>query len=114
MPNVVASAAAKPGGYRRPVRHVIHTVGPVWRDGSHGEAELLASRYRRSREVAAQHGVRSIAFAAISTGVYGYLLASAARIAVDTVRRSELVWIGCASSALTRPPGPSYAELLAA
>jgi len=69
-------------GYRLPARHVIHTVGPVYRDGRHGEPELLASCYRRSLELAAQHGVRSIAFPAISCGAYGYPLDEAVEIAV--------------------------------
>jgi O-acetyl-ADP-ribose deacetylase (regulator of RNase III) len=69
-------------GYRLPARFVIHTVGPVWHDGDHGEPELLASCYRRSIEVAAQHGVASLAFPGISTGVYGYPKEPAARIAV--------------------------------
>ena len=73
------------GGYRLPARFVIHTVGPVWRGGGEGEAELLASCYRRSLEVAAENGVRSIAFPAISCGVYGYPIEQAARIAVSTV-----------------------------
>jgi O-acetyl-ADP-ribose deacetylase (regulator of RNase III) len=65
---------------------VIHTVGPVWRGGKGGEAELLASCYRRSLEVAATLDVRSIAFPAISTGIYGYPAEEAAGIAVTTVR----------------------------
>ena len=73
-------------GYRLPARHVIHTVGPVWHGGGHGEAELLASCYRRALEVAAQHGVRTLAFPSISTGAYGYPFESAAAIAVATVR----------------------------
>ena len=73
-------------GYRLPARFVIHTVGPVWRGGEHGEPELLASCYRRAIEVAAQHGIRTLAFPAISTGIYGYPFESAARIAVASVR----------------------------
>ena len=65
--------------------HVIHTVGPVWHGGDHGEAELLASCYRRSLQVAAEHGIRRIAFPSISTGVYHYPVKEAAKIAVGTV-----------------------------
>ena len=78
-------AKATPG-FALPARWVIHTVGPVWRGGSNGESELLASCYRRSLEVADELGARSLAFPAISTGIYGYPPAEAARIAVDTVR----------------------------
>ena len=74
-------------GYRFPARHVIHTVGPVWHGGDRGEDELLRSCYRRSLEVAVAHGVRTIAFPAISTGAYGFPIERAARIAVDEVRR---------------------------
>ncbi|GHD68894.1 O-acetyl-ADP-ribose deacetylase [Jeongeupia chitinilytica] len=73
------------GGYLLPARHVIHTVGPVWRGGGHGEAELLASCYRECLKLAAENGVASIAFPAISCGVYGYPLAAAVDIAVTTV-----------------------------
>ena len=73
-------------GHALPARWVIHTVGPVWRGGAHGEPELLASCYRRSLEVADSLGARSVAFPAISTGVYGYPRPAAARIAVDNVR----------------------------
>lgn len=73
-------------GYRLPARRVIHTVGPVWHGGGQGEAALLAACYRRSLEVAAQHGIASLAFPAISTGVYGYPKDAAARIAVATAR----------------------------
>ena len=73
-------------GYRLPARHVIHTVGPVWRGGMEGEAGLLENCYRRSLELAAEHSLGSIAFPAISTGIYGYPIAEAATIAVKTVR----------------------------
>ena len=73
-------------GYRLPARHVIHTVGPVWHGGNAGEPELLASCYRRSLELAVDHGLVSIAFPAISCGAYGYPLARAVPIAVATVR----------------------------
>lgn len=72
-------------GGRLPARYVIHTVGPRYRDGAHGEAALLESCYRRSLEVALAHGVKSIAFPAISCGVYGYPIPEAAGIAVNTV-----------------------------
>ena len=73
-------------GYRLPARWVIHTVGPVWHGGRGGEADLLASCYRRSLELALEHGLRSIAFPAISCGAYGYPLGQAIPIAVGTVR----------------------------
>jgi O-acetyl-ADP-ribose deacetylase (regulator of RNase III) len=69
-----------------PVRHIIHTVGPVWAGGGHGEADVLASCYQRSLEVADQLQARSIAFPAIATGVYGFPPDQAAQIAVATVR----------------------------
>jgi O-acetyl-ADP-ribose deacetylase (regulator of RNase III) len=69
-----------------PVRHIIHTVGPVWEGGGYGEAEVLASCYRRSLAVADQLSARSVAFPAIATGVYGFPADQAARIAVATIR----------------------------
>ncbi len=74
-------------GYRLPARHVIHTVGPIWQGGDQGEPELLAACYRNCLELAVAHGVRTIAFPAISCGVYGYPLDEAAAIAVREVRQ---------------------------
>lgn len=73
-------------GYRLPARYVIHTVGPVWAGGDRGEPELLRGCYISALRLAGEHGIRSIAFPAISTGAYGYPLAAAAGVAVDTVR----------------------------
>ena len=75
-------------GHRLPAKFIVHTVGPVWRDGKHGEPELLASCYRNSLRVAADHGAHSIAFPCISTGVYGYPVELAAHIAIATVSSS--------------------------
>lgn len=69
-----------------PARHIIHAVGPVWRGGSQGEPELLASCYRRAIELAAAHGDRRVALPAISAGVYGYPLAQAAQVALEATR----------------------------
>ncbi|MFM8330562.1 MAG: O-acetyl-ADP-ribose deacetylase [Candidatus Methylumidiphilus sp.] len=73
------------GGHRLPTRHVIHTVGPIWRGGGSGEAALLASCYRRCMALARQHRLTTLAFPAISCGVYGYPLRPAADIAVTTL-----------------------------
>lgn len=73
-------------GYRLPARHVIHTVGPVWRGGDHDEDTLLASCYRNSLALARQHSLRTVAFPAISTGIYGFPRERAARIAVTEVQ----------------------------
>jgi len=74
------------GGYRLPAAHVIHTVGPVWRGGGQREPDLLASCYRSCFALASDHGLRTIAFPAISCGVYGYPVAEAAAIAVRETR----------------------------
>lgn len=73
-------------GYRLPAKWIIHTVGPVWHGGGAGEPELLTSCYRNSLRLAAERGIRSIAFPAISCGAYGYPIPAAARIAVHAVR----------------------------
>src|SRR5204863_8852172 len=78
-------AKATPG-FRLPARWILHAVGPRYRDGEHGEPELLASCYRRALEVADELGAKSLAFPAISTGIYGYPKEEAARIAVETLR----------------------------
>ncbi len=89
-------------GYRLPARYIIHTVGPIWQGGDGGEPELLAACYRNSLKLAVAHGVRTIAFPAISCGVYGYPLDEAARIAVREVKnflaeenRIETVYLVC-------------------
>lgn len=71
-------------GGRLKARHVIHTVGPVWHGGGQGEADLLASAYRQSLKLAAERGLRTVAFPAISTGAYGYPLEPATRVALET------------------------------
>ena len=73
-------------GFQLPARFVIHAVGPIWHGGHSGEADQLASAYRRSLELAHEHGLTSIAFPAISTGIFGYPLGAATHIAVTTVR----------------------------
>ena len=103
-------------GYRLQARYVIHTVGPVWRGGADGEPDLLAACYRNSLALAAEHRLASIAFPAISTGVFGYPLEAAAHIAIDTVRdhdpaaAPDLVRFVCFDSEMQR----IYARLLAA
>lgn len=74
-------------GHNLPARHVIHTVGPVWHGGTRNEDALLASAYRNSLTLAREHGVKTIAFPAISTGIYGFPSDRAARTAVQTIRR---------------------------
>lgn len=75
-------------GYRLPAKHIIHTVGPVWRGGTHGEPELLASCYRRAISLAARNGIQTLAFPSISTGIFGYPIEPAAQVAVATVRQA--------------------------
>lgn len=94
-------------GYRLPARHVIHTVGPIWQGGSRSEPELLAACYRNSLNLAVDNDIRTIAFPAISCGVYGYPLDEAARIAVQEVRsfladhdRIETVYLVCFGEAV--------------
>jgi O-acetyl-ADP-ribose deacetylase (regulator of RNase III) len=85
------------GGHDLPAKHVIHAVGPVWRGGNSGEPELLASCYRTSLKLATEHGLKTVAFPAISCGVYGYPLDLAAAIAVREVSGSSLekVYLVC-------------------
>ena len=73
-------------GYRLPARYVLHTPGPIWRGGGHGEAALLASCYRSCLTLAAEHGIRSVDFSSISTGVYGYPVSLAAPVALGSIR----------------------------
>ncbi|PYK08252.1 MAG: O-acetyl-ADP-ribose deacetylase [Verrucomicrobia bacterium] len=73
-------------GYRLPARFVIHTVGPIWRGGKHGEPETLADCYRNSLQLAVENGIKTIAFPAISCGAYGYPVEEAAQIAAKTTR----------------------------
>ena len=109
---VTGDAKATPG-FRLPARWVIHTVGPVWHGGDQREAELLASCYRRSLEVADEIGARSVAFPALSTGVYGYPKDAAARVAVGTIRRSETAVEAASLVAFDPATADLYRRLLA-
>ena len=107
------------GGYRLPARYVIHTVGPVWHGGAHNEAALLAACYASSLQLAAEHGVRSIAFPSISTGVYGFPIDRACLIALSETRKflvehplPEQVIFCCFSPADLAVYHAAYAELI--
>ncbi len=96
-------------GYKLPAKWVIHTVGPIWRGGNQGENDLLASCYRRSLEIATEYQLKSIAFSAISTGVYGYPIEDATKIAVSEVKNFlsketslELVMFVCFNQQIDR------------
>lgn len=95
-------------GYRLPARHVIHTVGPVWHGGASGEAELLASCYRASLQLAAEHGLHSVAFPAISCGVYGYPVPAALAIACETVA----TWLQSHEHTITEVRFVAYGEAI--
>lgn len=85
-------------GYNLPARHIIHTVGPVWRGGDNGEPDLLANCYRHALDIAHAHGLKNIAFPAISTGIYGYPVEAAARVAVETIKH----WLADHPAAIDR------------
>lgn len=106
-------------GYKLPAKFVIHTVGPVWCGGGHGEAELLKSCYRNCFALAARHGIRSIAFPAISTGVYGYPLDLATGIALAVAKTAlesnaalERVVFVCFGEAATECYGRAFERLM--
>ena len=101
------------GGHRLPARWIIHTVGPVWRGGDDGEADALASCYRRCLEVADELGARSVAFPAISTGVFGYPHRAASEIAVATLRSTPTAVDDVVLVAFNADIEGLYAELLA-
>lgn len=101
------------GGHDLPADHVIHTVGPVWHGGGQGEPELLASCYRRSLEVADELAARSVAFPAISTGVYGYPRDAAAEVAVTTLRSTSTDVDRAVLCAFDEATAAAYRELLA-
>jgi O-acetyl-ADP-ribose deacetylase (regulator of RNase III) len=99
-------------GFDLPASWVIHTVGPVWHGGAHGEPELLASCYRRSLEEAERVGARTVAFPAISTGVYGYPKRAAAQVAVSTIQNSGADVDGVMLVAFDAETARLYADLL--
>ena len=99
-------------GFRLPARFIIHAVGPRYRDGKHGEAELLASCYRRSLELADEVGAKSLAFPAISTGIYGYPSDEAAAIAIATLRSTPTLVSRALLVAFNDPTFRLYQQLL--
>ena len=101
-------------GFRLPARWVIHTVGPVWHGGEHGEDALLASCYAWSLELAREHGARSVAFPAISTGVYGFPKTRAAAIAIAELRSHEAHFERLIACCFSDSDAAIYRELLAA
>jgi O-acetyl-ADP-ribose deacetylase (regulator of RNase III) len=102
------------GGYRLPARHVIHTVGPVWHSGSDGEPALLAACYRNSLALARAHALRTIAFPAISTGVYGYPAHLAAEVAAESVAAELAAHAGAFDEILFVGFSPEATRLYAA
>ena len=109
----VGDAKATPG-FALAARWVIHTVGPVWRGGRAGEAELLASCYRRSLEVAEELGVETVAFPAISSGIYGYPVDEACRVSVGALRSTSTPVRLCRLVAFNAPVAAGWAAALAA
>jgi O-acetyl-ADP-ribose deacetylase (regulator of RNase III) len=105
-------AAKVSPGFALPARWVIHTVGPVWRGGTAGEPELLASCYRESLARADEVGARTVAFPSISTGVYGYPLAAAAEVAVATVRATPTQVVEVRFVCFAVDDGSTYRELV--
>lgn len=100
------------GGYDLPAHHVIHTVGPVWHGGDEGEAELLANCYRRSLAVADELGASSVAFPAISTGVYGYPKQEAAQVAVDAILGADTAVAQVVLCAFDEETAAGYRQVL--
>jgi len=101
-------------GFRLKARYVIHTVGPIWRGGGHGEPAALAGCYETALKLASDHGVTSVAFPAISCGVYGFPVDQAARIAVDAVSRALVRYTGIVDVRLVAFGDDVYRALLAA
>jgi len=99
-------------GFNLPADWVIHTVGPVWRGGDRGEPQLLASAYRRSLELARREGIRSIAFPAISTGIYGFPKREAAAIAVEVMRAYEQTFERIVACCHSEADAAIYREIL--